>query len=202
MANRARNFPEDLALDYMQLEALLNEARAEVTRLAKGHDEYNRAHLILMEENDRMERELAEARATVARACGLLTSVKPRSCEERDGERHLRFDCLTLTGFVSNSNPTMADYQHTEACQLAGEVAAFLAEPHGRDLLAELEALRTVQDAAAKVCAGFDAAIFVRNTDGDGASDWAIKAFPYLRALGILAEAAALRATQPEPDAG
>ena len=45
-----------------------------------------------------------------------------------------------------------------------------------------------LQEQVAKVLEGFDRKIFVRNIEGDGASDWAVKCFPYLRALGILAE--------------
>lgn len=43
------------------------------------------------------------------------------------------------------------------------------------------------REAVAKVLEGFDKGIFVRNVEGDVASDWAVKAFPYLQALGKLA---------------
>ena len=41
-----------------------------------------------------------------------------------------------------------------------------------------------------KILEGFDKGIFVRNTDGDSAPDWAIKLFPYIAALGRLAKKA------------
>ena len=48
---------------------------------------------------------------------------------------------------------------------------------------------RAVPDAlvaARTVLEGFEKGIFVRDISGDSTSDWAIKAFPYLRALGAL----------------
>ena len=56
-----------------------------------------------------------------------------------------------------------------------------------------------LKEQVAKVLEGFDRKIFVRNIEGDGASDWAVKCFPYLRALGILAESLPLVATEAKP---
>ena len=44
------------------------------------------------------------------------------------------------------------------------------------------EILRTVD----KVLEGFNSGVFIRNTSGDHESDWAVKAMPYLRAVGQL----------------
>lgn len=44
-----------------------------------------------------------------------------------------------------------------------------------------------IREAALKILEGFDRGVFVRNTAKDHESDWAIKAFPYLRALAVLA---------------
>ena len=46
----------------------------------------------------------------------------------------------------------------------------------------------TKDEAIAKVLEGFDLGVFVRSTEHDGDSDWAIKCFPYIRALGVLAQ--------------
>jgi len=47
---------------------------------------------------------------------------------------------------------------------------------------------------------GFDKGVFVRNTEGDSAPDWAIKAFPYIRALAVLAEQFGSPAIPTEPE--
>ena len=43
-----------------------------------------------------------------------------------------------------------------------------------------------VIEAAAMVLKGFGAGIFVRNTENDHQADWAVKALPYITALGRL----------------
>lgn len=44
------------------------------------------------------------------------------------------------------------------------------------------------REAAKKVLEGFEKDVFVRNVDGDGDPAWAIKFFPYARALSVLQE--------------
>jgi hypothetical protein len=46
-----------------------------------------------------------------------------------------------------------------------------------------------LRDAIHKVLEGFDKEVFIRNTAGDTESAWALKLFPYLRALAVLAQA-------------
>ena len=48
-----------------------------------------------------------------------------------------------------------------------------------------------LREAAAKVLEGFEQDIFIRNTAGDGRSDWAVKFLPYALALGTLSRAIA-----------
>jgi hypothetical protein len=54
------------------------------------------------------------------------------------------------------------------------------------------------QEAAQKVIEGFDKGVFVRDPAGDGDPAWAIKLFPYLRALAVLSEFAETPATETE----
>ena len=48
--------------------------------------------------------------------------------------------------------------------------------------------LAKLREAAATLTEGFDKGIFIRSTAGDFDGAWAIKLFPYLRALAFLAE--------------
>ena len=65
----------------------------------------------------------------------------------------------------------------------ANEIRTLLAE--NENLKAEVaenaEAIRTV------LC-GFDEGVFVRSVAGDTDSGWALKLFPFVRALGVLAD--------------
>lgn len=45
-----------------------------------------------------------------------------------------------------------------------------------------------LRDAIAKVLEGFEQGIFVRSTESDDDSAWAIKLYPYLRALAVMQE--------------
>ena len=46
-----------------------------------------------------------------------------------------------------------------------------------------------ILEATRVVCRGFAAGVFVRDTSRDGESGWAVRALPYLVALGVLANA-------------
>jgi hypothetical protein len=53
----------------------------------------------------------------------------------------------------------------------------------------EMETLNTkLREAGTKICEAFDKGIFIRSTSEDEDPAWAFKLFPYLRALGVLAE--------------
>jgi hypothetical protein len=62
-----------------------------------------------------------------------------------------------------------------------------------------VESLLEVRHAAIRtVLRGFDEGVFVRSTDGDSDPAWAIKVFPFIRALGVLQQALAEEgATRP-----
>ena len=52
----------------------------------------------------------------------------------------------------------------------------------------ECTELLTIKAAARTVLEGFDKHVFVRDTSKDDRGDWAIRCFPYLRALSVLQE--------------
>ncbi len=61
-----------------------------------------------------------------------------------------------------------------------------------RTLLKTLEQARNrrkLDDAIDKVLEGFEKRVFVRNIEGDGQPDWAIRLLPYFQALAILQNA-------------
>ena len=65
---------------------------------------------------------------------------------------------------------------------------------HGCDgLEQEIERLR---EAGSKICEGFDEGYFVRNVHRDGESNWAIKLLPYLRAIAVFVDDAALHTAE------
>jgi hypothetical protein len=69
------------------------------------------------------------------------------------------------------------------------------AEAYAREMeryAAENAALR---EDAATVLRGFDEGVFIRSTNGDGEGDWAIKLFPFLKAMGRLQTACTARDT-------
>ena len=71
----------------LQREAEIVELDTEVTRLARGHDEYNRVNQLLTEENDRLRAVAAAARTYVA-ARAPLTEAAPMT--RVDARRHIK----------------------------------------------------------------------------------------------------------------
>ena len=66
-------------------------------------------------------------------------------------------------------------------------------------LIAQAPALREALKDALIVLDGFDAGVFVRDVTHDHESGWAVRALPYLAALGRVAAArAVLKACQPQ----
>lgn len=53
-------------------------------------------------------------------------------------------------------------------------------------LLSAIQIAERLEQSSNDVLDAFDAGAFVRNTDGDGSPDWAVKALPHLRSLGAL----------------
>ena len=80
--------------------------------------------------------------------------------------------------------PLMGDCKHV--CTESRDLALIRAALSGFPLVSVSPSEEAVA-AIRKTLEGFDKQIFVRNIEGDTAPDWAIKAFPYIRALGVLA---------------
>lgn len=102
---------------------------------------------------------------------------------------------------MNSEPPNFVTPEDREYAEMKAEIARLNTEIERLNgaLDGKSEQIARLKEQVAKVLEGFDRKIFVRNIEDDGASDWAVKCFPYLRALGILAESLPLAATEEKP---
>ena len=110
------------------------------------------------------------------------------------------YQILNLGGTTRLGTPVLVIADMTEECYPFGNVPG-----HYRDVAEFMVRASNAHDdlveALEGVLAGFDAQVFVRNTDGDGDPSWALKLIPHIKALAA-AQAALARARGEASDAG
>lgn len=85
---------------------------------------------------------------------------------------------IRVVAFFADQAAADATERFLEGCANDGARMVWVADQGGTDA--------ETREAISKVMEGFDRGVFVRNTVGDGDPAWAVKLFPYLRALGVL----------------